>query len=108
MIAVINERKQLCSVAKFYRRHMVGVSQFRETASLFRNIFASFPHITLMNLVPLLILRRFLQPCPLMFADWLDQNYNNNDYCSYNQKFKKPWKNPFAERKTTCNIMLFF
>ena len=71
MISVINERKQIFSVAKFYGRHMVGVSQFREGASLLRNIFASFPHITLMNLVPLLILRRFLQPCPWMFANWL-------------------------------------
>ena len=43
-----------------------------------------------------------------MFANWLYQNYNNNDHCSYNQKFKKPWKNPFVERKTRCNIMLFF
>ena len=86
---------------------MVGVSQFREGASLLRNVVASFPHITLMNLVPLLILKRFLQPCPWMFANGLYQNYNNNDYCSYNQKFKKPWKNPFVERKTTCNIMLF-
>ena len=42
MISVINERKQIFSVAKFYRRHMVGVSQFREGASLLRNIFGSF------------------------------------------------------------------
>ena len=87
---------------------MVGVSQFRGGASFLRNIFASFPYITLMNLVPLLILRRFLQPCPWIFANWLYQNYNNNDYCSYNQKFKKPWKNPFVERKTTCKFILFF
>lgn len=61
-----------------------------------------------MNLVLLLILRRFLQPCSWMFANCLYQNYKNKNYCCYNKKFKKPSKNPFVERKTTCNIMLFF
>ena len=53
MISVTNERRQLCSVPKFYNRtsygweHTLPISQFREGASLLRNSFVRFSHIYL-------------------------------------------------------------